>query len=130
MNLFEFFGSFDIDNNNNKSNDSTKLSREEEQQLADQVFWFILDDDGLHKKYFLPIAREIRKNHNDNTGDRHDWKSWIPMVNSACARYFKEHNVKGNPKDVFNKMFRKNLCKKLCDHYHIDIVKGVYNLGH
>lgn len=131
MKLFEFFGRLDLDYMQKKKDDEG-LNREQEEILIDNVFWFILDNDRLHKKYFLPAAAKLKKIYDTKTlkDDKHDYKIWIPMVNKGCVEYYKKHDVKGDPNDVFNKKVRKDLCKKLVNHYHKDIVNGEYKLGH
>ena len=129
MKLYEFFGSISHDVNGENKKSSEELSKEKENQLADDVFWFIIDNDDLHKKYFMPAAREIKKT-SDDAESMHDWKVWKPMVNAGCLEYFHENDVPGDPKVTFNKKFRADLCKRMCEHFHKDIIKGEYNLGH
>ena len=131
MKLYEFFGHFNPTQDQNKTEDPYSLSHEDEELLSDQVFWYILDSDELHKKYFMPVANKLKKIYDSEskTDDLHDWKVWIPMVNKGCVEYFEKHDIKGNPREVFNKKFRKTICVKLTDHYHDDIVKGEYQLG-
>lgn len=123
MKLYEFFGHFNLDVTQNNKPEEKKMNQDEEALLADKIFWYMLDDDGLHKKYFLPAARQLK-----NTENR-DCKIWIPMVNKACAYYYKENKLTGNPKEIFNKKFRKDLCKRVDDHFYEDILKDEYNLG-
>ena len=119
MKLYEFFGNINFDPNKEESRDPEALGKEEEQELCDNVYWFILDDDDLHKKFFMPIAKELKKKYADTTDDAsHDWKVWIPMVNAGCMKFYKEHNIEQHPSDVFTKDFRKSICKRLEDHYH------------
>ena len=63
MNLFEFFGKIDHNINQENIHDPNKLGKEEERQLSDQLFWYILDHDNFHKKFFMPAANEIKKTH-------------------------------------------------------------------
>jgi hypothetical protein len=120
MKLYEFFGNINFDQE--KGRDSKSLSKEEEQELGDDVFYYILDDDDLHKKYFMPVAKELKAKYDDTSDDAsHDWKVWSPMVKSGCARYYKEHELKKHPEDVFTKEFRKDICKRLESHYRESI---------
>ena len=128
MKLYEFFGSMTHDVNEKAEKDPNKMNKEDEEQLADDVFWFIVDDDDLHKKYFMPIARELKKTLGDDSYT-HDYKVWKPMTTAGCIKYYEENDVPGNPKETFNKKFRIDLCKRLSDHFHKDIVKGEYDLG-
>lgn len=131
MKLFEFFGKIDHDIENTDDQNRIGINKEEEAKLADDVFWFILDDDDLHKQYFMPIARKLKKIYDSESklDDIHDWKSWAKMVNNGCMKYYQEHALKDDPNDIFDKKFRMELCKKLTNHYHDDIIKGEYNLG-
>ena len=127
MKLYEFFGNI----NQDKEQDPHGLGKEEQQELSDQMFWYILDHDELHKKHFMPTAKKIKKTHEkDNKSGHHEWKLWLPMVNKGCMHFYKENHIKGDPKETFNKKFRIDLCKRLVDHFHKDIIKGEYKLGH
>ena len=130
MKLFEFFGNINHDPNEGKDRDLDSPSKEEEQQLGDDVYWFILDEDDLHKKFFMPIAKELKKKYDDTTDDAsNDWKVWIPMVNAGCMKYYKEHKLEEHPKDAFPKELRTELCKRLEEHYRENITNGEYELG-
>jgi len=130
MKLFEFFGNINHDVDRDKDRDSQALTKEEEQEFSDNVFWYIIDEDDLHKKYFLPIAKDLKKKYDDTTDDDSvDWKVWLPIVNAGCTKYYKDHKIDKHPKDAFQQKFRMELCKRLEDHFHQDIAKGEYNLG-
>lgn len=125
MRLYEFFG------NINQESTSHGLEKEQERQLADQVFWYILDSDQLHKTQFLHIAKKIKQAHEaDPKEASHDCKVWLPMVIIGCREYFEKNDIQGDPKDIFNKKFRMDLCKHLAQHFHEDILKDTYKLGH
>ena len=126
MKLYEFFGNMNLDLDQNKTSDPHASTKEEENQLCDDVFWYIIDDDELHKKMFMPIAKEIKKNGKLDAGD---WKAWAPMVNKGCMNYWKEKKMEKHPGDAFPKQMRKDLCKRLEDHYRKDIFKDEYKLG-
>ena len=122
MKLYEFFGNFNHNVNAENDNESATLTKEQEHELEDTVFWYILDNDDLHKKYFLPIAKELAKKYANTKDDASfDWKVWISMVHSGCMKYWKENKIQQHPKDTFGKEFRKNICKRLEDHYHNEI---------
>ena len=125
MKLYEFFGKINHNPNEDKDNqDPQALGKEEEQELADNVFWYILDNDELHKKFFMPISKELKKKYADTTDNAsRDWKVWLPMVNSGCMKFYKERNLEQHPSDAFGKEFRRDICKRLEDHYHEAIEK-------
>lgn len=128
MKLFEFFGQLTFKKDH--EDDKFSLSREEKAELEDSLFWYILEDDELHKKHFMPIAKNLKArydNHEDDSSK--DWKEWIPMVNKGCLKYYKDHDIPGDPKDIFNKKLRKELCKRIENHYRNDILNNEYNLG-
>ena len=129
MKLCEFFGNISYDANKETKKDPNKMDKEEENQLADEVFWFIVDDDDLYKKYFMPIARELKKTLDNDEHDLHDYKVWKSMVNAGCIKYYEQNDVPGNPKEIFNKKFRIDLCKRLAEHFHKDLVGDEYDLG-
>lgn len=130
MKLYEFFGHYEM-SMSQESDEPKSLSKEEEETMTDQIFWYILDDDALHKKYFMPAAKKLKKIYDSESkeDDKHDWKTWIPMVNRGCVKYYKENNLSGNPEKIFHKKIRKDLCKRLVDHYDEDIKNNKYNLG-
>jgi hypothetical protein len=128
MKLYEFFGSISQDSSQKDETDPNAMTQEDEDQLSDAVFWDILDDDNLHKKYFMAIAKKI-KTASDNDSEMHDFLIWKPMVNAGCIQYYHDHDLPGNPREIFNKNFRSNLCKRIADHYHKDIIDDVYDLG-
>lgn len=131
MKLYEFFGTMSFDQNSDKDKDPLNHNREQEVELANDIFNFILDDDDLHKKFFMPVAKKIllAKNDKDPSTNSNDWKLWIPMVNAGCMNYYKQKDLKKHPKDVFTKELRKDLSKQLVNYFHEDIIKGKYNLG-
>lgn len=130
MKLYEFFGNINFDPNKDEDLDPLKNNKEEEKELCDEVFYHIIDNDDLHKKYFIPLAKELKKKYDDTTDDANqDWKVWVPMVNSGCMDYYKEKKLQQHPQDAFPKELRRDLCKRLEQHYREDIAKGEYQLG-
>ena len=128
MKLFEFFGKMTLKQDHEDGKYS--LSREEKETLEQSLFDFILNDTALHKKYFMPIAKSLKARYDDHTDDASkDWKEWLPMVNRGCANYFKEHNITGDPKDIFSKKLRKELCKKIENYYREGILNNEFQIG-
>lgn len=130
MKLYEFFGHLNLGLNKDTDKDPSKHNVEKEHELATDVFYHILDNDLLHKKYFMPTAKKIKlaKDDNDPETDSHNWKLWLPMVDAGCVDYYKSHKLDDHPNKIFTKNFRKELCQKLVDHYYEDIIKGEYKL--
>ena len=128
MKLFEFFGTQNRDFQRPHPDDKEKKDRQdEEQNLTNEVFFHIIDNDKLHKKHFFKVASHVRENH--GKADGHDPKFWMDMVKDGCVDFFHHHKMKGDIKEVFNKEVRLELCQRLADHYHEDIAKDEYILG-
>ena len=127
MRLFEFFGN--IKHDSKEDSDPKTVSKDEERKISDDVFWYILDSDELHKKYFLPRAKEIKAAYDvDKSLKGDDWKLWLPMAKAGCLEFYKKHEIKGHPSDTFTKEFFTELCKRLADHHYKDIIKGEYKI--
>ena len=130
MKLYEFFGNIERDADKDDLAPDN-LKREKQQELSDNLFWFIIDHDDLHKEFFLPSAKDIhKKQKNKSKEDTHDWKMWMPMVKKGCIEFYHKHKMIEDPNDIFNKELRIDMCKRLADHYHKDIINGEYKLGH
>lgn len=123
MKLFEFFGkSIDVDKSNSRSRD--------DKGLADDIFWFIVDHDKLHKDYAIPLAKKIAQHLKSNSLDKESMvKEFKPMVNKGCMEFYSTNKMQGNIKTLFPKEMRDELSERLYDHYRDDIAKDQYKLG-
>jgi len=123
MKLMEFFGKA-VDINKEMSKDR------EDSKIGDDLFWFIVDHDRLHKDFFHPIAVKIHQAQKANKLDKEEIvKDFMPMVIKGCKEFFRKHKMLGNLKETFPKELRKDVCEKLFDHYREDIIKGKYKIG-
>lgn len=129
MKLLEFFGKpievFDVESKTDDKDEKFKLAPEEKSHLEQDVFEFIINNDDLHKKFFLPLAMKISK----QPTKLHHPKIWLPMVNKGCLEFYRENKMLGDPLDIFDKELRATLCKKCADHHHKNILIGEYDLG-
>ena len=123
MLLNEFFGHLKVKTHGKPSMDEDKKLKEE--GMLEDVFEFIINDDTLHKTVFFPIAEEIGR----SPSKEHDPKEWLPLANKGCMKFYHKFDLKDNPKELFHKKFREDLCTRLAEHYNGDILKGIYNLG-
>lgn len=118
MRLYEFFGkSKDVLDHLDKNR--------EDQAMSDDVFWFIIDHDLLHKHHFHPIAVKIKKNP-DNVDLK---KEFMPMVEKGCMEFHHFNKIKGHAENLFGKEFKEDLCERLYNHFREDIIKDNYNIG-
>lgn len=112
MLLNEFFGNRkDIHLKPNKDKDENKMH--------DELFWFILDHDRLHKEYFMPMARKFKGQHDKETllGEL------MPMVEKGCKEFYAHNKMEGKLGKLFPEELRKELCSKLYDHYTENVGK-------
>lgn len=124
MLLKEFFGR------------SIKVGKQSDKAHMDQnekdndLFWYILDHDKLHKDYFLPLAQKIKRRKNEGQLDKENCiMEFMPMVEKGCMEYYKHKKLNGKLGKLFPKQLREELCEKLFDHYQEDIIKDCYSLG-
>jgi len=129
MLLKEFFSVPSVKDHNDFK-EPGKHSDEEKAKLANDVFWFILDHDRLHKKYFMPVAQEmyVSGKNTDISLDEYT-ECWLPMVKKGCLEYHKEHKLKGNPGKIFDKEFCKEVCERIAEKHFEDVKKNAYKLG-
>lgn len=112
-----------------------KLGRNENDKTqsglpTDDLFWYILDHDKLHKDYFFPIAAKIKKCHENNRLNKEQIvQEFMPMVEKGCKEYYNKHNLQGKLGKLFPKDLREGLCERLFDHYYEDIIKDCYKIG-
>jgi hypothetical protein len=99
----------------------------DEEVDKDDLFWYIIDHDKLHKDYFFPIANKIKKL--KECGPEMILELFTPMVEKGCKEYFKDKKLVGNLGKLFDKEMRQDLCQRLHDHYLDDIRKDKYTLG-
>ncbi len=127
MLLKEFFSVPSIE----KHQDDSKGKDKDKAQLANDVYWFILDHDRLHKQHFIPIAQEIysKVKRKQELDQEHYTECWMPMVEQGCSDYYTKNKMKGNIKKLFDEDFRKELCQKIAERHLEDIKKGEYKLG-
>lgn len=121
MKLNEFFSrSLDITQNQKLKDDMGK-------EFDDDLFWYILDHDKLHKDYFFPIAKKIKKL--KECDDTMVYEMFMPMVVKGCKEFYHEKEMKGKMGERFPVKMREGLCKRMYDHYQDDINRDRYKIG-
>ena len=50
------------------------------------------------------------------------------MINKGCMLFYKEKSLEGDPKDIFSKSLRKDLCHRMLDQSYDDICRGEYKI--
>jgi hypothetical protein len=97
------------------------------EKLDDELFWYILDHDKLHKDYFFPIAKKIKSL--KECGPEMVLELYMPMVEKGCKEYYHENKMQGKLGKNFPLKFREDMCHRLHDHFHDDIRADKYKLG-
>lgn len=129
MKLYEFFSVSSI--SDSKDNKHPKDKDGEREQLANDLYWYILDNDRLHKNHFFPIAQEIYAQvKEDKEIDRKKYtECWMPMVKEGALMFYKHMRLSGNPKKIFDKEMCEHICKRIAERHIKDIAEGQYNFG-
>jgi hypothetical protein len=111
-----------------KPNEISKKSSEDHgEKIDNDLFWYILDHDKLHKDYFFPIAKKMQKL--KECGSEMMLELFMPMVIKGCKEYYQDKKMTGRLSKKFPTEMREGMCKRLYDHYYEDIQKGKYRLG-
>ena len=111
-----------------KSGDIDKKSKDDQgAKIEDDLFWYILDHDRLHKDYFFPAAKKMQKL--KECGPEMILELFMPMVIKGCKEYYQDKKMEGRLSKKFPLDMREGMCKRLYDHYSEDIHKGKYKLG-
>lgn len=119
MKLLEFFNKpLDLDHQK-KNKDNPKFE--------DELFWYILDHDKLHKDYFFPIAKKLKSL--KECAPEMVLELYMPMVEKGCKEYYQDKKMTGKLGKLFPKEVRENLCQRIHDHLYDDIRADKYKLG-
>ena len=123
MKLYEFFGK-DV-------NPTKQLEKKrKEENIGDDLFWYIIDHDRLHKDHFYSAAKKLKKSHQNNKTNKEELvKEFMPMVKKGCMEYYHHKKLKGHAEKLFTKELKQDLCEKLFDHYFEDIINDNYQIG-
>lgn len=119
MKLYEFF--------NNPIEISRRGQDTEADKRADELFWYIIDHDKLHKDYFFPIANKLKKM--KECTPEQVLELYMPMVIKGCKEYYHDNELKRKLGKEFPKELRDDMCHKLHHHYKDDLDKDEYKLG-
>lgn len=126
MKLFEFFG---VPVYQEAGNERPGYTKDNHEKMEDDLYYYILDHDRLHKECFMPLAQEIAEKMQGKNFDRKEYaKKFMPMVNRACMEYYKQTEMTRDPRDIFTKEIRMGICERLADQSFEDIGQGEYKL--
>jgi hypothetical protein len=122
MFLTEFFGkSLDIKSPTDQDHD--------DQEIANELFQYILEHDRLHKEYFHPLAKKLQRQQQSKKENKSRLvKEFMPMVEKGCKEYYHKNKLTGKLGKLFPLDMREELCDRLYDHYCDDIKRDKYKL--
>lgn len=125
MRLLEFFnpkhGKWD---QHDKDNDLVP----KDDNLEDNIYYFILDDDRIHKEHFLPLAIDYYNQKDNDNFDRKSFaKSCLPMVKDGCRAYCKSLKSEEIPDEMLNKDLFRSLAHRLVDQIINDVKEDAYD---
>lgn len=121
MILKEFFSKpIDISANQKSREDTRNIKK-------DDLFWYILDHDKLHKDYFFPIAKKIKTLKECDANQI--LELYMPMVKKGCKEYYEYKKLNGKLGKLFPKDMREELCHRLHDHFFDDVKHDKYSIG-
>ena len=104
-------------------------TKDSDRNRADDLYWFILDHNKLHKDHFYPVARKIKSGLKKNKVKKDECDMELkPMVEKGCMEYYQARKLSGKPAKLFPKELRDDMCNRLYDHYHEHIKKGDYKI--
>lgn len=126
MKLFEFFNVPEKE----KSQVNSQGQRKDEHELEDELFWYILDHDDLHKQHVLPFVKNIKQQVMDKQYNKDKFKKYlVPMIDKGCDLYYKEEKLSGNPHEMFNKDIKDSVNTRIVDEIISAIEQEAFNIG-
>lgn len=121
MKLLEFFSKpIDISKNQKDRDQSQGVKK-------DELFWYILDHDKLHKDYFFPAATKLKSL--KECDSKMVLELFMPMVKKGCKEFYTHKKLTGKLSKMFPEELREELCQKLYEHYKEGLEKNQYKLG-
>jgi|SRR5210317_952580 len=96
--------------------------------LIDDISFFIDNDDQLHKEYFLPAVKELKRK---KIVDRNSIEEIAPafksLVEKGCEKYNETYKPRGKTEEIYTQELMASVCNKLAEK-HLDYIKdGAYD---
>ena len=96
--------------------------------LVDDISFFIDNEDELHKEYFLPAVKELkRKKIVDRNSIEEIAPAFSKLVEKGCAMYKERYKPQGKPEEIFTKKLMASVCNKLAEKHLSYIKDGAYD---
>jgi len=104
------------------------VSKMDEEKLTTTLYEFIIDDDQLHKEFFIPLALKINA-HGKNLNRETLPSKFMPMINRGCTLFYDIHQLKGSEDKILTKRIREAVCQRIAEQSVDEILRGEYQLG-
>lgn len=91
----------------------------DEQTIHNDLFWFIIDHDRIHKDYAFPLIKKLKGSHDQ----KEILDDLMEMVKKGCKEYYVHKKMEGKLGKVFPEKLRKELCQQLYSHYKENLGK-------
>jgi len=96
--------------------------------LVDDITFFIDNEDLLHKEYFLPAVRELKRK---KIVDRNSIEEIAPafdkLVEKGCSMYSEKYNPQGKTEEIFTQKLMADVACKLAEKHLSYIKDGAYD---
>lgn len=124
MRLLEFFNpKHESWEQHDKDQDMTPR----DDKLEDNIYYFILDDDRIHKEHFLPLAVNYYRQKDRGDFDKKLFaKKCLPMVNDGCRAYCRSLKSEEIPDKLLNKDLFRSLAHRIVDQIINDVKEDAY----
>jgi len=80
--------------------------------VADDVHYHMLNDEGFYRKYYMPCMDKIRSEHNEKVIQGHV----MPMINKCLNHYCIKYDLNKTPEELMNPQEKADLANKVIDH--------------
>ena len=92
--------------------------------LIDDIAFFIDNDDELHKEFFLPAVKELKRKKVVEKDSIEEVSPYFEkMVTAGCEKY----KPQGRTEEIFTKTLMASVCNKLAEKHLSYIKDGAYD---
>jgi len=96
--------------------------------LIDDIAFFIDNDDELHKEFFLPAVKELkRKKVVEKDSIEEVAPAFEMLVQKGCEKYNEKYKPAGKTDEIFTQTLMAGVCNKLAEKHLSYIKDGAYD---
>ena len=107
------------------------LSEAIDTDAVNELDSFIMNDEDLYRRRFMPIISNIRRKLKKNVYDHEKaQKLWMYLVDDAAKEYVKQHgSIDQDVKDMFPRETRLQVAQIIADREKENIEQGEYDVS-